>query len=209
MSDISKIAEQLKIMASNTAASSSDGMSELEKLATIAIIHDQLPKHDTLSPKTANAVDGVIGVARKAKSVGKFLAMTGLIGGAGYAGSKKGKREGFTRGADKAYHDSLPYVSRDINRRKALEYVASRLSGSGQSKQANSALKDGLKGALAILLPAGSYAAGKHLGSKKGRKQGYEAGLRHALNRSQYEQARSARAIQYINSKRQPPKGGQ
>lgn len=191
----------------NSSTSKSVGRTSLEKLATIALIHDQMPKYASLF----SGVKEGSGLVAKAKKALIGVGVLGATAGAGIYGHTKGKKKGRRAGRKEMYRSAYPYVRRAKMRADRAAAVARYLRRKGQKsglKKQSSRGRNIALGLAAGALPLTSYAVGKHYGGKKGRKKGRTEVARSALRRIGLERTRFRKALDYMRSKKMSDSGG-
>jgi hypothetical protein len=194
MSDIKSLANNLRKMANKSDITAAAGRTSLEKLATIALIHDQLPKENSMIKSSSKLRTALAG-----------LGIAGLSGGAGLYGHKKGKGVGEEEGKSRLFSLAKPALEKAIRQRAIAEHVAGRIYASrrGMDKSSSSRLTRALTGITAVAAPAAAYTYGKKKGKEKGYRSGYETSREQAINRLNYENARFNRALNYIRGAQQ------
>ena len=202
MDEIQKLASKLRQLSKIPDQSPVSGRTQLEKLATIALIHDSMTK----TSSKAKAVQ------KGSSGVRKLLAGAGIglgTAGAGYAGHEKGRREGRKKGQQEMYQAALPYVrmaKRRADKATAVARYLHRKSQAAMKKEARVGKALGIAGAT-IGAPTAAYHYGKSKGKPKGRKRGRHEVARSAMRRVSYENARFRRALDYVMSRRKKQGG--
>ena len=205
MNEIEKLAKQLRQLSKQ--ASHSAGRTNLEKLATIALIHENMIKQSS----KAKAVETGMSTAKKlllGAGVG-----AGTIG-AGVVGHERGRKAGRQKGQKEMYYAALPYVRGAHRRASRAEAIAKYVSRRGRKKPVEKQAKArqvakalGVAG-LAAAPPTAAYYYGKSKGKRKGRLRGRTEVAQSALRRISRENYRFRKAVNYIMSQKRKQKGG-
>lgn len=183
MSEINTLANSLRNIARISSENSGISRTKLEKLATIALIHEHLPKNASAG-RTAALIAG--------------LTVPGTL--SGIYGYRKGRETGLQSGRQEMYEAAGPYVRNERRRARAAEAMA-RLANKYYSKkmqEKGASAKNLLYGGAALAIPAATYFGGQHFGKSKGKKSGQQEVAKAAIEDIQRSRDRAARAGQYI-----------
>lgn len=201
MNEVVKLAQQLRQLSKQSPPSAK--RTNLEKIATIAIIHNHMVKQSGKEKMVEK------GLSRAKKLLLGAGLGTGVIG-SGLYGRKKGESEGRKSGQEEMYYSALPYVRGASRRASRAETLAKYLESKSHTKKAGAgstaAKAIGALGAVASL-PA-AYYYGKSTGKRKGRLRGRTEVARSALQRISRENYRFRKAMNYIMSQRGQQGGG-
>ncbi len=181
MNEISKLASNLRGM-SRVTNSSGKERTMLEKLATIALIHDQMSKHSRVKRLAAGAAG---------------LAATGLASGT--YGYQKGKKKGRTRGRREMYRAAAPHVMRARRQAAILEQIADKYVATKKASK-----KKLMYGAALLGTGGASYLGGRSSGRKRGRVKGraeVAGSARRDINVSKIRAMRAAQRIRMLRSR--------
>lgn len=181
MSEVSNIVSNLRGMSRSSSPSVTE-RTTLEKLATIALIHDQMSK--TASKKYLSMA-------------AKGLALATPAVGAGAYGYSSGKKKGKKKGRKEMYMAAAPHVYRARRQAAILEHLAKRRAASKTASRAK------YLGAAALsTVPA--YFGASHIGKKKGRTTGRRevaGAARRDMSRSRLRALMAARKLRMLKSR--------
>jgi hypothetical protein len=183
MNEMHTLANSLRKVAHSSAENNGLSRTGIEKLATIALIHEQISKTAGLRSQAAG------------------LIVPGVLSGAyGYSAGKKRGRKG---GRREMYRAAAPHVKSERQRARASEAMA-RLASKYYAKklrEKNAGIKEKLLyGGAALAIPAVTYAGGKGYGKGEGRKAGRKEVARSAMADIKGSRSRSRRAGHYIRT---------
>lgn len=181
MDEIQSLANSLRAVAHNSAENNGISRTRIEKLATIALIHEQISKHAS-AKSTAAMVAG--------------LAIPGAITGA--YGYSKGKQKGKNLGRGEMYQSAAPHVKRERSRARASEAMAAlaRKYYERMLREKSASKGKALLAGVGLSVPA--YIGGKYYGKSKGREAGHKEVARSAVSDIERSRNRTRRAGQYV-----------
>ena len=188
--EVTELVGALRSMAKQASSVPSSGRTTLEKLATIALIHEQIKKA---------AAQQKMSLGRKALLAAGLTVPSAVAAPVGY---KKGKDKGRKKGQREMYQAAKPFVMGARRRAQMAENVARAYykRHKNMADKSASAGRRAAYAATALALPAASYYGGKHVGKKKGTEEGHREVARAATRDINVSKARVRRAGRMIRS---------